>query len=389
MARQCGMLAKGAFAALWLALSPAWAQERAERFVDADGFSARGAEELGRARSAVGAGATPIERALATLDALEARIDRVRYVVRRERRDGADAEWIEVARFNLGPTLRAEAIKEYGRENVDAPKAFGVGPHVVWRFALTRGGDLVSASRREGTGALEARRCPLRACLSTDTLADRGKWTEIRAPSFSGPARPYRDILDRKDGGREIAPARIAFDLDRVAEASTDRASGSEGGVDEMVIDRNLGQEIAAEAALIGAAGQTLRCGYGIAPQGATRTCWRAASASRRDQGREPKTVRPPAFSCVLYAASRFEGARHALKAEKPGRGLVYGDAPSLPAAVSGKVASVACAPGCAFFAHDGEDHDGEEFKGAAGATLADLGVWTGRIRSAGISCAP
>ena len=82
------------------------------------------------------------------------------------------------------------------------------------------------------------------------------------------------------------------------------------------------------------------------------------------------------------------KGARHALKAEKPGRGLVYGDAPSLPAAVSGKVASVACAPGCAFFAHDGEDHDGEEFKGAAGATLADLGVWTGRIRSAGISCA-
>jgi hypothetical protein len=157
-----------------------------------------------------------------------------------------------------------------------------------------------------------------------------------------------------------------------------------------MVIDRNLGQDIAAEAALIGVAGQALRCGYAIVQQGLIRTCWRAASnASRRGGRRELDTPRPPAFSCVFYAASRFEGARHALKAEKRGRGVVYGDASNLRVAVSGKVASVACAPSCAFFAHDGEHHDGEEYKGAAGAMLADLGVWMARIRSAGISCAP
>jgi hypothetical protein len=206
---RCDTLAKVAFAALWLALSPARAREAVERFIEADGVALRSGEQLARARASVDAGATPIERALATVDVLEAPIDRVRYVARRERRDG-DAERIEVARFNLGPTLRGEAIKEYGRENVDAPRVFGVGPHVVWRFVMPHGGDLVSASRRELNKTSEAQRCPLRACLSTDGLADRRKWVEVPGRAFSGPARLYRDILDQQDDARDIAPARVA-----------------------------------------------------------------------------------------------------------------------------------------------------------------------------------
>jgi hypothetical protein len=370
-------------------------QEEAAAFVAAPGFQIRDAGAIARATRRVGAGATPLERALTTLDALEAPIERLRYVVRRERRDGGAVELIEAARYNIGPSLRADAIKEYGADAVDTPRAFGIGPHVVWRFALTREGAIVAASRREAPEAAKAR-CPQGPCLSSEPLAQTRKWADHAAPAYAAPPRPYREILTIKDGGREVAPARVAYDLDAIA--TTLRAPGAEDG-DEMVIERNLGQDAGADAALIfrdGARGRWLRCGYGVGPQGPARLCGlgvgpppRRMTQAAAQAPAAPSGARATPQACAFYAAPRFGGARFILKADKPGRGVLYADAQVLPASVSGKVASALCAPGCKFFAHDREDHEGARYDGGPGARLPDLGGWSGRIRSVGVSCAP
>jgi hypothetical protein len=123
-----------------------------------------------------------------------------------------------------------------------------------------------------------------------------------------------------------------------------------------------------------------------MTPDGAKRSCQRAAG--RVSAASEPtKARRTQDDACVFYEEPNFHGPAFVLKAEKPGRGVVYGDATRLPAALSGRVASVSCAPGCSFFAHDRDDHEGEEYKGGAGASLPELGAWTARIRSAGLAC--
>lgn len=385
--------AAGALCAI-AGVGAATAQDARASFVQGPGFEARGHPDVAAAWHGHAATATPVEKALLAVDALEARIDRLRYVLRRERKD--DAEFIEVARYNLGPTLRAEAIKEYGRENAASAAEFGVGPNVAWRFVFRPDGELIAASRK-ALGQAAAARCPQGRCLSTATLDGRRKWTELAASPFSAEGRPYPGLLKGRDSGsREVAPARIAFDLAHVAASFRDHAQRDD--VEEIAIDRNLAQEINSDAALIFAGrggGVWVRCGYSVASDGPVRSCSHAAGPAPaaaaanggKTVGSSGAAVRAPTFGCAFYASPRFEGARFLLKAEKPGRGLVYGDAQSLPAAVSGQVRSVLCAPQCQFFAHDRVDHDGEEYKGAAGATLPELGDWAARIRSAGVSC--
>lgn len=87
---------------------------------------------------------------------------------------GLKQDYIDVTRYNLGPTLRNDLLQYLDAENIADITDFGVGPHVSWRFAMTpimgMQADVIYAARKEVPDyqAREAM-CFLQSCLSLGT----------------------------------------------------------------------------------------------------------------------------------------------------------------------------------------------------------------------------
>lgn len=251
-----------------------------ETFIGEDGFQRQDVEAVDAkllaafTASAPGAlrpdaEASPLEKALLLVDALEPALPRTRTMLRYGQMLDGDTlyAFVTVERYNFGPAIRQMVIDDYGEENTDEPEAFGVGPHVAWRVVtmplMGQQASLVAVARGEiADKDAEETDCAGRPCLAFEPLPDDlHDWQETQTAIDI--ASPYAAATDD-----EVAtPARIAAELAVAAGI----AAVHDGRLDWrgpeqpeaardnepflfLTIDRDLGQETAMDAML----GQTL-----------------------------------------------------------------------------------------------------------------------------------
>lgn len=212
---------------------------------------------------------TALEKALLLIDMAEPPLPRVRYAVRLSQRSEGPmpVSLLEVYRFNLGPKIRAEAADAYGEENTADAEAFGVGPHVGWRFAMqpsTKAAAILLAAGRKEVSEKDAERasCFGRSCLSLDTADNLKPWNEAQRQSVGLPALPYPAIVTSgsgDDGYEEEVSAAVALSMAvamglATADAEGVAWTGNNANTDSpyvaLVIDRNTGQEIMTDAVM-------------------------------------------------------------------------------------------------------------------------------------------
>ena len=227
-----------------------------------------------RRRAERDADLSAMEQALLLVDLEERPLQRARHVLRygQQTIDRVDVSFIDLQRYNLGPAIRLDAIDSYGAENVADAEAFGVGPHVAWRFVMLPTAKLsallLAASRREIADEEAAgRNCLPRACPSLDPIDDLADWSDPQTAAGLPPT-PYPFVVSTAHDDTvpdEIAPAAQALELAIAAGIASPGADGLLWSFPEraghsspdpfvvVVIDRNLGQE-AMSAAVLGIA---------------------------------------------------------------------------------------------------------------------------------------
>jgi hypothetical protein len=176
---------------------------------------------------------------------------------------------VDVRRYNLGPAIREQTIDAYGAANTAGPGAFGVGPHVAWRFAFQQGSKVaamvVAAARREIPDAEAAGDdCRARRCLDLNLLDDHAGWVQLNEP-IDEPVVAYPAVSQIPFGNEVIedqTPAYVSLQLAMAAGIASKHSDGMLWSVPQrqgpatdeplfvVVIDRNLGQEIITDAAL-------------------------------------------------------------------------------------------------------------------------------------------
>lgn len=254
----------------------------AEDFVAAEGFDILPIEHIeGALADMLGgdpeamipadAGISSIEKALLLIDTQEEPPVRVRYLLRYNQQtvDGVALSLVTVERYNLGPTIREEAIAAYGAENTAPPEDFGLGPHVRWRFAMQPTAKvsalLLAASRQEISDKAATRAsCLIRTCLAPEPLDEYASWSEWVPHEAPLPVVDYPAVADTWyiPYNAEISPAFLAVQLAVAAGIAEHTQDGviwnmpeRQGGDTDtptiaLLIDRNLGQEITIDGAL-------------------------------------------------------------------------------------------------------------------------------------------
>jgi hypothetical protein len=211
----------------------------------------------------------PLEKALLLIEAHDAGPSRTRTFLRygliRGRADDASApvSLVEVLRYNLGPAIRAQTMAAYGKENVASPEAFGVGPHVAWRFvfmpAMGNAAMLVDASRRVVPDEEAAGQdCLGRRCLDLEKSPDELQaWREQAGRTSqwrSAYTAMHDDVAVPARATAELADALGLLEVDgerRSWRGPEQVAAGAPGEPFLFVmIDRNLGQDIGIDAVL-------------------------------------------------------------------------------------------------------------------------------------------
>ncbi|MDB5538113.1 MAG: hypothetical protein JWQ65_2988 [Devosia sp.] len=275
--------------ALSLALfltSSTWEQDAmtdaANRFVSVDDFETQALEPIeGALDQLIGlspnpmlsasADISPIEKAFLLLDSQEVAMPRSRYLLRLNQRtfDAVTVSFVEIERYNLGPTIRDETVATYGAENTAGLEAFGIGPHVAWRFAMQPTAKtaalLLAASRRDiPTDEAAKRDCLPRRCLSLEPLDDVAPWSDGIAREVPLKAVGYPALVPSlfDPDVMEITPAYQVLELG-IAAGLTETDDGKvswllpqrQGGENEspfllVLIDHNLGQDTFSDAAL-------------------------------------------------------------------------------------------------------------------------------------------
>lgn len=210
---------------------------------------------------------SPVEKALLLIDTQEEPLSRMRYLLRYNTAvvDGVELSLVSVERYNLGPATREETILAYGAENTAGPEAFGIGPHVRWRFVTqptAKSAALLLAASREEIGEKTAQRasCLIRTCLSLDPMDGLAGWSEWAPYEMALPDVAYPAIIASPvdDDATELSPAILALQLaqaaglaDGLAWSMPERQGGdNDTPILVVLIDRNLGQEIMSDAAL-------------------------------------------------------------------------------------------------------------------------------------------
>lgn len=141
----------------------------------------------------------PLTRSILLLEAREVGLPHVRYHITYSMDVSVDVPeaqqaYVEVARYNVGPSRRADLLTYVPAGQVADSAEFGVGPHVSWRFVMApvmgfRAG-LVHASRKEIPDAqARAATCLGEPCLSlADPSGPSHGWKSMPSPQLEQPA---------------------------------------------------------------------------------------------------------------------------------------------------------------------------------------------------------
>lgn len=136
-------------------------------------------------------------RALLMLDSHEGVLPHARYRVNYQPVSEASAPdntryFVEITRFNLGPAVRADLAGSVPAEHLGSAKAFGEGPHVRWRFAMspqrgmTAGLDAVSRQQLSAKEA-SAMDCLGQPCTQlASSEGPQGRWKPQRITPLPG-----------------------------------------------------------------------------------------------------------------------------------------------------------------------------------------------------------
>lgn len=205
----------------------------------------------------------PLTMAVLALESAEGARDRVRYritygieqISNPPKHSALPLSFIQVDRFSLGSAIRQEAIASYGAENVSAPDAFDVGPHVSWRL-ITRPvqgmmSDIVAAGRSELSNTqAQDMICLNSPCLSPvmalDSTAPWGKEEKTRLDAGPVPFQVVRSGL--------LTPAAAIDTLTRASDFGEAGQSSEAPEVPdpflEAVIEINLAQDSLLDAGM-------------------------------------------------------------------------------------------------------------------------------------------
>lgn len=216
--------------------------QRYDAFVNADGFATIDPTELWqdwytRARfphqdthtfESPDAGINAATRALMLLEGEEPPLPHARYRITYRLDNAPDFggypnAYVEVTRFNLGPTIRADVADSTPKGVPIAPaERFGVGSSVSWRFVMGwrqgRVADVVHASRRMLSDAqTKTMDCLGAPCMARENpRGPAGEWQQITPP----PMEPAAYVTQANEVS---TAARISELLYRHASAGQDQ----------------------------------------------------------------------------------------------------------------------------------------------------------------------
>lgn len=193
------------------ASAPGFAAVDDEHLTGADYYSAERFPSAGASVFRPDADLAAPVRALLLMEAHEGGLPHARYRVTYDLTSDADdpdltRSQVEITRINLGPVFREDAMQGVPIEHQGPPDAFGVGPHVAWRFEMApiqgMTSHVVEASRRELTDAEVATLDCLGApCARLDSpTGPQGDWiarewpapsADYHAVTIDGPAPAY------------------------------------------------------------------------------------------------------------------------------------------------------------------------------------------------------
>lgn len=157
----------------------------------------------------------PATKAILMLESQEVPLPHVRYRITLTRvaasPDYPDvfADLVEITRFNLGPAIRDQLIRDIGPDHVGDVESFGVGPSISWRFAtrpIQGNAAALEVAGRDRLSRDEARRadCLGTRCLSLDNpTGPDGDWQPVDAPRA-------REVTYAARDGMNASAARVA-----------------------------------------------------------------------------------------------------------------------------------------------------------------------------------
>ena len=157
-------------------------------------------------------------RAILILEAQEVELESVRYHINYSRHNDSEVaelqqDYIEVTRYNLGPTRRSGLLQSLDPENVASPAEFGVGPHVSWRFVMApmmgmQAGVNYAARKEISAAVAEQNLCFAQSCLALEAPELPEGQSQVLTPAPLAPAK-YR--AENQYGS--MRPARVLEEL--------------------------------------------------------------------------------------------------------------------------------------------------------------------------------
>ena len=174
----------------------------AERYVNAKGFQVVNADKLEGERyySAArfpkkGASAfhpdadlpAPV-RAMLLMDSQEGALPHARYLINYQPTSEAATPdevraYVDITRFNLGPAVRADLVDSVPPQHLADAKAFGVGPHVRWRFAMSPQRGMTAGLEAVSRMQISAQQAAAMDCLGQSCT---------RLEAAEGPKGPWK-----------------------------------------------------------------------------------------------------------------------------------------------------------------------------------------------------
>ncbi len=191
-----------------------------------------------------------LAKALLALEAADGVLERTRHhgTVRVLSTERSPVVFVQVDRYNLGPSLHAELVAELGAEHVAPLEEFGMGQHVSWRFVMHQvmgqEAALLAAARAViGDAQADAAPCLGKPCLLTSGgIDDNAVWHELEAVDL-GPETNTLDLASAA-GALDLAASLAFFDPYQVEVDSSDAL------VAEFVMETGLAQEQVVDVAL-------------------------------------------------------------------------------------------------------------------------------------------